>query len=144
MRLRAVMLAAVGTEPVPGPWQRAGVELLRDRLDEPSATTAAFVVDDAERPGGLAACAVGAIDQRLPGPRHPTGRLGYVYNVATDPARRRRGYSRACLVALLQWFDEQCITGVDLKASTDGEPLYAALGFARTAEPAMRRSLPRP
>jgi ribosomal protein S18 acetylase RimI-like enzyme len=88
---------------------------------------------------GLVACVVGAIDERLPGPHNPTGWRGYVYNVATDPAYRRRGFSRACMQALLEWFAERGVGSVDLRASPDGEPLYTSLGFARTRDPAMRR-----
>ena len=145
IRLRAVMLAGMnGTWPAPGPWQRTGADLLRRQLGDPGGSAAAFVVDDPGQPGRLAACVVGAIDQRLPGPHNPTGRVGYVYNVATDPGHRRRGYSRACLTALLAWYDDQGITTVDLRASADGEPLYAELGFARTRYPAMRRARPTP
>jgi ribosomal protein S18 acetylase RimI-like enzyme len=140
IRLRAVMLHAVGGyAPAPGPWQRAGEELLRAWFADPAAPFAAFVVDDPVRTARLASCAVGAIDQRLPSPRHPTGRLGHIHNVATDPGHRRRGYSRACLQALLNWFDGQGVTAVDLTASVDGEALYASLGFARTGQAAMRR-----
>jgi GNAT superfamily N-acetyltransferase len=143
IRLRAVMLHAVdGEAPEPGPWQQTGQELLRSWLADPAAPFAAFVVGDPDRPGRLASCAVGAIDERLPTPRHPTGRVGYVYNVGTDPAHRRRGYSRACMGALLDWFDGQGVTRVELKASADGEPLYAAFGFTRIAEPVMRRVRP--
>jgi GNAT superfamily N-acetyltransferase len=77
--------------------------------------------------------------QRLPGPNDPTGLRGYVYNVATDAAYRRRGFSRACLRGLLDWFDDHGVGTVDLRASRDGEPLYASLGFVRTRDPAMRR-----
>jgi ribosomal protein S18 acetylase RimI-like enzyme len=61
-----------------------------------------------------------------------------VFNVATDPDQRRRGYSRACMEQLMGWFERRGVTKVDLKASPEGEPLYASLGFARTADPAMR------
>lgn len=138
MRLRTVMLSALsGTASVPGPWQATGVRILREQL---GTTLTAFVVDDPDVDGRLAACVVGAVDQRLPGPRNPTGRVGYVFNVATDPRCRRRGYSRACLQALLRCYDEQGIVTVDLRASADGEPLYTALGFQRTADPSMRRA----
>lgn len=139
MRLRAVMIAGMaGAEPAPGPWQRTGADVLRQQLRDPAAAPAAFVVDDPAQPGRLAACALGAIDQRLPGPGNPTGKVGYVYNVATDPRHRRRGYSRACLRALLTWYDEQGVNTVDLRASADGEPLYAELGFVRARQPGMR------
>jgi ribosomal protein S18 acetylase RimI-like enzyme len=97
MRLRVVMLSSMpgATTPEPGPWLRAGADILRRQLADPADRLAAFVV---ERPaGGLAACVVGAIDERLPGPSGPDSFKGYVYNVATDPAYRRRGYSRACM-----------------------------------------------
>src|SRR2546423_1090776 len=141
VRLRGVMLASLdGREPRRGPWRRHAEEYLRERLDGPS--LAAFVVD---RPGGsgtLAACAVGTIEYRLGGPDNPTGTAGYVFNVATDPDQRRRGYSRACLSGLLDWYRRSGVTKVDLRASPEGEPLYAALGFVRTADPAMRLRLP--
>jgi len=110
-------------------------------LTDPADLLAAFVVDKPGEPG-LAACVVGAIDQRLPGPNDPTGLRGYVYNVATDPEHRRRGYSRACMTALLDWYARRGIGAVDLRASAEGEPLYAALGFDRTRDPAMRLFIP--
>jgi GNAT superfamily N-acetyltransferase len=152
VRLRAVMLGAMAghTRPcrchdrgnpttVPsGGWQAQAERTLRRRLSEPDGTMTALVVDDPERPGRLAACVVGVIEQRLSGPDNPTGAVGYVFSVATDPERRRRGYSRACMVRLLAWFAQRGITTVDLRASAEGEPLYRSLGFVRTSDPAMR------
>jgi len=137
MRLRTVMMAGMpGGRPAPdGPWLTAGAELLRRQLADPADRVAAFVVDS---PEGLASCVVGAIDERLPAPHNPSPLRGYVYNVATDSAYRRRGFSRACMRALLAWFDDRGVKTVDLRASPDGEPLYTALGFSRTREPAMR------
>jgi len=137
MRLRAVMLAGMpgAAPPEGGPWLEAGATVLRRQLADPAERLAAFVVD---APAGLASCVVGAIDERLPVPRDPTPWRGYVYNVATDPAYRRRGFSRACMQALLDWYAEREVHVVDLRASPDGEPLYASLGFARTKDPAMR------
>jgi GNAT superfamily N-acetyltransferase len=137
MRLRAVMIAGMpgGSDPTPGPWLPAGAEVLRRQLTDPADRVAAFVVDAAD---GLAACVVGAIDERLPGPRNPSPWKGYVYNVATDPAHRRRGHSRACMLALLDWYAGRGVGLVDLRASPDGEPLYASLGFQRTTGPTMR------
>jgi ribosomal protein S18 acetylase RimI-like enzyme len=142
MRLRVVMMSGMpgASPPEPGPWLEAGADLLRRRLAEPAAGLAAFVVDGEK---GLAACVVGVIEERLPGPRGPNPFKGYVFNVATDPAYRRRGYSRACMRALLGWFAERDVPIVDLRASPDGEPLYASLGFARTKDPAMRFVMPR-
>ncbi|MET8149581.1 GNAT family N-acetyltransferase [Actinoplanes sp. NPDC049668] len=135
IRLRTVMLEATG------PWLAPGADILRRQLSDPADLVAAFVVDRPDG-SGLAACAVGAIDERLPGPNDPTGLRGYVYNVATDPEYRRRGYSRACMGALLSWYGRRGVAAVDLRASPEGEPLYAALGFRRTAQPAMRRISP--
>ncbi|MFC7243878.1 GNAT family N-acetyltransferase [Catellatospora aurea] len=143
VRLRAVMLGAMAGRPVePGPWQQEAVALLRSRLEEPEPVMAAYVVDV---PGGagLAACAVGAIELRLGGPGNPSGRTGYVYNVVTDEAYRRRGFSRACMEALLGWFAERGVSTVDLRATADGEPLYRALGFAPVSHTALRLAVGR-
>ena len=48
------------------------------------------------------------------------------------------GKLAACMAALMAWFAERGVRKIDLKASPEGEPLYASLGFARTADPAMR------
>jgi GNAT superfamily N-acetyltransferase len=146
VRLRGVMQASMsGRVSAPGPWQRAAAETLRKRLTDPGtdASMAAFVVDAPDRPGALAACVVGTIEYRLGGPDNPSGEVGYVFNVATHPDYRRRGYSRACMLALLSWYRRRGISKVDLRASAEAEPLYRSLGFARTPDPAMRLKLTR-
>jgi ribosomal protein S18 acetylase RimI-like enzyme len=143
VRLRAVMYTSFdeGEPPPDGPWQDTAEKYLRAHLVDDTDSLAAFVV---ERPGGLASCAVGSIEYRLPGPNNPSGMTGYVFNVATDPDLRRRGYGRACMQALLDWYRGRGVTKVDLRASPDGEPLYAALGFVRSTDPAMRLILSAP
>lgn len=136
MRLRKLMIESLDGEIADGPWLATGTEILRRRLGTDD--LAAFVVD---RPGGLAACAVGAVDLRLPTPGNPTALKGYVYSVSTDPAHRRKGYSRACLTALLGWYRARGVTSIDLRASKEGLALYESLGFVRTGDPAMRLRL---
>lgn len=144
MRLRKIMIDSMRGEASPdGAWQTSGSEILRQQLADPAGVLAAFVVDRPDTPG-LAACVVGAVDQRLPTPNDPTGLRGYVYSVATDPAYRRRGFSRACMTALIDWYAHRGITAIDLRASRDAEPLYASLGFRRTDDPAMRLFLSPP
>lgn len=87
--------------------------------------------------GRLAACAIGSVEQRLPGPHLRNGRVGLVIGVVTDPAHRRRGYSRALLLGLLDWFREREVARVDLYASHEGEPLYRDLGFVNHPDPAL-------
>jgi GNAT superfamily N-acetyltransferase len=143
VRLRAVLLNHITVqEPVDDGWRRAASNTLRTTLAEPDPRLVAFVVERPDRPGALAACAVGAVEYRLGGPGNPTGETGYVFNVATDPDYRRRGYSRRCMTTLLDWYRDRGIRTVDLRASPEGEPLYGSLGFVRTPEPAMRLRMP--
>lgn len=140
VRLRGVMLRGIGGDDPGDDWCEPARQILIERLAAAAPTMAAFVVDRPDG-GGLAACVVGTVEQRLGGPGDPAGRVGYVFSVATDPDQRRRGYSRLCLTALLDWFRAQGVRKVDLKASADGEPLYRSLGFVRTPDPAMRLRL---
>jgi GNAT superfamily N-acetyltransferase len=143
IRLRAIMLNSMdGLIVPPGPWEDSAGDFLAERLQENPPTLAAYVVDQPDHPGFLAACAVGTIEHRLGGPANPSGAVGYVFNVATDPLYRRRGYSRGCMEALLAWFVDAGVRKIDLKASREGEPLYTSLGFRRTDDPAMRLTLP--
>ncbi|OEU91450.1 GNAT family N-acetyltransferase [Streptomyces oceani] len=143
LRLRGVMLASMaGQGQADDGWQSAAYESLRARLGEREPSLVAFVVDRADITGGLAACAVGRVDYRIGGPDDPVGESGYVFSVVTDPDARRRGYSRSCVTALLDWFRERGTTRVDLRASPEAEPLYLSLGFTHTPDPAMRLRLP--
>ncbi|MEV5812645.1 GNAT family N-acetyltransferase [Streptomyces mutabilis] len=137
LRLRQVMIDAMSPGS-PTEWQTAAVPGLRARLADPDGDFAAFVVDHPDRPGALASLVVGTLEYRIGGPGRPHGLLGYVFSVATDPDSRRRGYSRACMDALLEWFRERGAGHVMLTASPDAEPLYASLGFTRDATPSMR------
>lgn len=142
LRLRQVMIdsvfAATGGAT---DWHAESLPTLRARLTAPEGDFAAFVVDHPERPGALAAMAAGTLEYRIGRSDNPHGRVGYVFSVATDPGVRRRGYARACVEELLEWFRERGARHVDLNASADAEPLYAALGFVRKPDPSMRLAL---
>jgi len=146
VRLRGVLFG-VPTDSDEGGWRQPSRQILERRLAEESPTMAGFLVDQppgaaAGDQGRLAACAVGIVEERLGKPHNAHGLTGYVFNVATDPEHRRRGYARACVTALLDWFRSQGCGAADLRASPDAEPLYTSLGFVRTSDPAMRTRLP--
>jgi GNAT superfamily N-acetyltransferase len=142
VRLRMVMFESMdGAAPEPGEWSREAVRSLRERLPEPDARTAAFVVDRPDEPGRLAACAVGVIEVRLGSPSNPAGLIGYLFNVATDDGYRRRGYSRACVTAALEWFRRNGVARVQLHATDHGYDLYRRLGCRDVEHPSMVLSL---
>lgn len=140
VRLRAVMQEAIGMEDDgTDSWRGVAAAHLREWLA--GEDFAVFVVERPDEPGRLAACAVGTVHRYLGSPWNPSGRVGYIYSVSTDEAYRRRGYSRACVTALLDWYRALGLRAVDLHASVDGEPLYASLGFERREDPSMRLAL---
>lgn len=130
VRLREVLDARLRADPDGYPahdgWQDAYARSLRDRLGAPDV---AVLVIDRPDGDGLAACGMGFIYRRFPGPVLPGGRFGYVLGMTTDPAYRRRGYGRAILDALLGWYRANGVWRVDLHATSDGEPLYRGYGF---------------
>jgi GNAT superfamily N-acetyltransferase len=141
LRLRQVMIDSVRPDDVSTEWQKESLPTIRERLADPDGGFAAFVVDHPEQPGALAALVVGTVEYRIGRTGNPHGRVGQVFSVATDPGARRRGYARACMEALLDWFREQDVRQVDLNASAEAEPLYASLGFVRKPDPSMRLRL---
>jgi GNAT superfamily N-acetyltransferase len=122
-------------------WHAQSLPTVRGRLADSEGTFAAFVVDHPERPDALAALVAGTIEYRIGRAGNPHGAVGHVFSVATDPDARRRGYARACMESLLDWFRERGVPQVDLSASAQAEPLYASLGFVRKADPSMRLHL---
>jgi GNAT superfamily N-acetyltransferase len=127
-RLREMMAQQLFGADVDGSWAVEARARLGRWLRDPDATTAAFVVDSPDGVG-LAASAIGVITERLPGPNNLSGLSGYVYGVGTDPQWRRRGFSRAAMKALLEWFEQRDVPRVELYASEYGEGLYRELGF---------------
>jgi GNAT superfamily N-acetyltransferase len=125
---------------MPGPWQDHTRATMAARMA--ADTLAVFVVDDPAAAGQPVSCAVGTIEERFGGPRDPNGRIGYVFNVVTDPAFERRGYARACMDALIGWFGARRVARVELKASTAGRALYERMGFSPSHGTAMRLFLP--
>ncbi|MFJ8437394.1 GNAT family N-acetyltransferase [Kitasatospora griseola] len=129
VRLRTLMFESMQGESRPGHWQHTAQDLVARQLAEPDRRLQAYVIDDPDRPGRLASCAVGTLEQRLPAPGHPDGLFGFVFNICTDPGHRGRGHARACTEALVAWFDERRATRIDLHATEGGEALYRSLGF---------------
>jgi ribosomal protein S18 acetylase RimI-like enzyme len=129
------MLAAMGYDP-DGAWRAAAAEWFAAQLESPD-TFAAYVVDDPD--AGVVAGAAGNVYVHPPGPRDLTTVRGHLYNVSTEPAFRRRGLARACVVALVDWFQNETAVGqIELHATDDGIGLYRDLGFIEAKDPAMR------
>ncbi|MET7440218.1 MULTISPECIES: GNAT family N-acetyltransferase [unclassified Streptomyces] len=141
LRLRQVMIDSMAGADSSTAWHAESLPTVRRRLAEPDGDFAAFVVDHPERPGALAALVAGTVEYRIGREGNPHGAVGHVFSVATDPECRRRGYARACMEALLDWFRERGVPQVDLNASAAAEPLYASLGFVRKPDPSMRLRL---
>ncbi|AVH61464.1 MULTISPECIES: GNAT family N-acetyltransferase [Streptomyces] len=141
LRLRQVMLDAVVGAKGATEWHAESLPTIRGRLADPDGDFAAFVVDHPDRPDALAALVAGTVEYRIGGAGNPHGTVGFVFSVATDPDVRRRGYARACMETLLDWFRERGAARVDLNASAEAEPLYASLGFVRKPDPSMRLHL---
>ncbi|MEV8591640.1 GNAT family N-acetyltransferase [Streptomyces sp. NPDC052012] len=135
LRLRQVMIDSMAGSGSSTDWHGESLPLLRAKLAEADGVFAAFVVDHPQRPGALAALVAGTVDYRIGNARDPYGAAGFVFSVATDPVARRRGYARACMEALLEWFRERGVRRVRLTSSAEAEPLYASLGFRPKPDP---------
>ncbi len=138
VRLRGLMLEAMGND-LGGPdarWRAVALEWFAGQLASPY-TFAAYVVDDPDV--GVVAGAAGNVQVHPPGPKDPTTARGHLYNVSTEPAFRRRGLARACVVALMDWFqDETAVGQVELHATDYGIDLYRGLGFTESKYPTLR------
>ncbi|MDF3297350.1 GNAT family N-acetyltransferase [Streptomyces tropicalis] len=141
LRLRQVMIDSMSAADPSTDWHAESLPTLRARLTEPEGDFAAFVVDHPGRPGTLAALVAGTVEYRIGRSGNPRGTVGYVFSVATDPDARRRGYARAGMDALLEWFRSRGAGRVQLTASADGAALYASLGFRPKPDPLLELTL---
>lgn len=116
VRLRQVMIESVRGS-ADGSWQASAATILEEALSD--GTMGAVVVDSPS--GGLAACGVGMVAQRLPGPGCVDGRYGYIQSMCTDERHRRHGLARLVFAELMRWFAVMGVTRVDLHASKMGD-----------------------
>lgn len=141
LRLRILMFGDINRPGFEEPaWRVNARKYFAEELAGPEGLLLAYVVD---KPGaaGLAACAVAFLHRRVPGPGNPSGRGAHIGSVATDVDYRRRGYARACMDALVEECRRTGLGRVELRASAEAEPMYEAMGFARTTDPAMMLNL---
>jgi GNAT superfamily N-acetyltransferase len=123
-RLRGLMHLAMGASTLPDEWRIACEAAFRRRLA--AADFVAYVVEDG---GRLVSCGTGWLEEHLPSPGQYDGRRGHIASMSTEPEHRRRGYAREVFTALMEWFAEQGIPRVDLRATEDGRALYESFGF---------------
>ena len=135
VRLARVMFESMGHDASDAEWQREGERHVQERL---GADLAVLVVEHPDG-GRLVSSAAGTVAHRLPVPRNPAGRAGYIQWVATEPAFRRRGLARLTMEALLAWFEAAGVPNVELHATADGEALYRSLGFGQSGGRPLRR-----
>jgi len=137
--LRAEMFDGMGVDPgsPDAPWRAAALAWFAQHLADRDGF-AAFVVEEAG--AGVVSCAVGVVEVHAPGPRSSSGAHGRLSSVSTAPGSRRRGHARACVTALLAWFDEATDARVvDLFATPGGAGLYRSLGFEEPRHTALQR-----
>jgi GNAT superfamily N-acetyltransferase len=144
VHLRSLMFSSMGSD-VGGQdaaWRVAAADWFREQLDMPE-QFAGFVIEHTDE--GIVSAALGSCHVRAPSPHNVSGAHGRVFNISTEPAHRRCGYGRACLGALLTWFDtDTSVRVVGLNATPEGAGMYVSAGFGEAAFPSMRLHVRRP
>lgn len=143
VRLRAMMLKAMGEprELLGASWREATETWLEQHLTL-GVDLAVFVVDGSA--DHLVASAAGLCESRAPSGSNPSGRVGRIFSVATQPDHRRQGLARGCTAALVDWFTLHTVIGMlELSATENGDALYRSLGFRPLDSPVLRLQLSR-
>jgi GNAT superfamily N-acetyltransferase len=71
--------------------------------------------------------------------KNPGGKMGYVFNMYTVPAHRRKGIATNILNRLTATGNELGIKVFELHATKEGEPVYVKNGFLLHPEPTYRK-----
>ena len=76
-----------------------------------------------------------------PGPMTTDPRCGFIFNVYTEHAHRKRGLAKQLMDAMHDYCRAEGIERVVLNASVFGKPLYDQMGYVVADEPMMRLRL---
>jgi len=125
VRLRRVLFESLGE--LDSAWEAHCAAVLDRAMDD--GWMIVSVVDDPSTTGCLAAAGSAEVQQRLPGPTNPSGQLGYIGTMATDPGFRRHGMASAILRHLLDELRARGVERIELHATSAAEGLYRGAGF---------------
>ena len=70
--------------------------------------------------------------------KNPSGKWGYIMNMYTLPAHRRKGICKGILAHLVEEGKKMGITAFELHATAEGEMVYKQNGFSIHNEPTYR------
>lgn len=114
-------------------WRDAYQHWLRKRIVSDGEFTQILV---ARKPDNneVVGCAIGIVNQRVPGIRCPTGQVGWIQTVVVNPEQRGRGIGGRIIKDLLRWFAIRGIEEISLEATSEALQLYISLGFERSGE----------
>ena len=87
------------------------------------------VAVDSNNPDEIVACGFGTICQQLPTFWNTSGRYGFCQWFYTAPAYRGQKLGDEIMRIVINWFIEQGITCVQLKAPRKARPFYERFGF---------------
>jgi GNAT superfamily N-acetyltransferase len=84
----------------------------------------------------------GMVSWQKPGSyKMPGGKVGYILNMYTLPAYRKRGIGSRLLEKLMSAAKEAGIEILELHATDDGAPVYRKYGFSEPKSPVMEMKL---
>lgn len=139
---RVAMFRDMGrlTPELHAPLLQASTEFLSGALDR--GDYFGWLVETTTNPGTVIAGAGLQVRVLLPHPGWPgkvrpclgPARQGYVLNVFTEPAWRRRGLAGILMSQVIEWAKENGLDSLVLHASDEGRSLYEQLGFTATNE----------
>jgi GNAT superfamily N-acetyltransferase len=92
----------------------------------------------AEAEGRVIAGAGITIVQWQGSPDDPAPRRGWIQNVYTEAAYRRRGLAQRLVEVVVDWCRNDGFVSIALHASEFGRPLYEKMGFQQTNEMRLR------
>ncbi len=129
MAVRLEMLRVVNGLPADAPFDEQLVNCSREYFLHGDQTT--VLAKDGARAIGCASISYITI---MPTFSHPTGKRAHLMNVYTNAQYRRQGIARRMIQLLLDEARDRGCTEISLDATSDGRPLYEAMGFHENTE----------